>query len=453
MTVENVIEWAQTIEGQRILMQHFVSSKVVGSVEKSNGTTGSLIVFTETFPVEDGGVFYYPHSSYDIFNDKGKFVIYVSNHLGENDENPTKASLLPGSYLIRTEIGGKLQEFFVTIESGKTTVVDVNELSGKDLSAEKALETDDLEVRGKFRFLKRYGDIRIRVEEDIRPSGERFRGRYRIRAGMNAIINPNLKLDIRFVSTDNPDDPNSSHVNLNDGFNQVQIAIDRAYVKWNPQKFNRFHLWLGKFSNPFENSSVYSELVWDADIQVEGSAFAFKYKNLGKFKEVLLYVLNKVGSKPNIGETVLYKLLYFIDFDFYEKYEERLIGASYIKNHYGPTPAEFKEIIDDIGGGVLDVIKEPIYELVSTITDQFPLDELLPTEELSEFERARLWHAEVESKIGALQSGNGLVRCRDRGDVGYQRYVMLAAVARNLQTLGKLLLDQSRKRRQKRKAG
>jgi len=42
-------------------------------------------------------------------------------------------------------------------------------------------------------------------------------------------------------------------------------------------------------------------------------------RNLEKFKEVLLYILNKVGSKPNIGETVLYKLLYFIDFDFYEK--------------------------------------------------------------------------------------------------------------------------------------
>jgi IS5 family transposase len=77
----------------------------------------------------------------------------------------------------------------------------------------------------------------------------------------------------------------------------------------------------------------------------------------------------------------------------------------------------------------------------------------LATEGTPEFEQARRQHAGVESKIGALQSGNGLVRCRDRGDVGYARYVMLAAVARNLQTLGKLLLDQSRERRRKRKAG
>jgi transcriptional regulator with XRE-family HTH domain len=68
-------------------------------------------------------------------------------------------------------------------------------------------------------------------------------------------------------------------------------------------------------------------------------------KNLKKFKEVFLYILNKVGSKPNIGETVIYKLLYFIDFDYYEKYEEQLIGATYIKNHYGPTPLEFSKIV------------------------------------------------------------------------------------------------------------
>lgn len=69
-------------------------------------------------------------------------------------------------------------------------------------------------------------------------------------------------------------------------------------------------------------------------------------KNFEKFKEVLLYVLSKVGGKPNVGETVLYKLLYFIDFDFYEKYEEQLIGATYIKNHHGPTPVEFRTIVE-----------------------------------------------------------------------------------------------------------
>ena len=71
-------------------------------------------------------------------------------------------------------------------------------------------------------------------------------------------------------------------------------------------------------------------------------------ENLLKFKEILLYILGKIGAKPNIGETVIYKLLYFIDFDYYEKYEEQLIGARYIKNHFGPTPVEFKHIVDEM---------------------------------------------------------------------------------------------------------
>ncbi|MBI4993375.1 DUF4065 domain-containing protein [Candidatus Wolfebacteria bacterium] len=67
-----------------------------------------------------------------------------------------------------------------------------------------------------------------------------------------------------------------------------------------------------------------------------------------KFEQVLLYILAKIGGKPNIGQTVLYKLLYFIDFDYYEKFEEQLIGAKYMKNTNGPTPIMFAKIIDHL---------------------------------------------------------------------------------------------------------
>ena len=64
-----------------------------------------------------------------------------------------------------------------------------------------------------------------------------------------------------------------------------------------------------------------------------------------KFKEVLLYILEKIGARSNVGEAVVCKLMYFIDFDYYEKFEEQLIGAKYIKNHFGPTPIVFPKII------------------------------------------------------------------------------------------------------------
>lgn len=71
-------------------------------------------------------------------------------------------------------------------------------------------------------------------------------------------------------------------------------------------------------------------------------------KNIKKFKEVFLYVLGQVGAKPNVGESVLCKLLYFIDFDFYERYEKQLMGAVYIKNHHGPTPLGLPEILKEM---------------------------------------------------------------------------------------------------------
>ena len=70
--------------------------------------------------------------------------------------------------------------------------------------------------------------------------------------------------------------------------------------------------------------------------------------NIDKFKEVFMYIISKVGAKPNVGQTVLYKLLYFIDFDYYELYEEQLIGEKYIKNKFGPTPVGFVKIIEQM---------------------------------------------------------------------------------------------------------
>lgn len=71
-------------------------------------------------------------------------------------------------------------------------------------------------------------------------------------------------------------------------------------------------------------------------------------EDIDKFKQVLLYVVGKVGNRPNIGQTALYKLLYFIDFDYYEKYQEFLTGATYIKNTHGPTPVSFAKIARDL---------------------------------------------------------------------------------------------------------
>lgn len=77
-----------------------------------------------------------------------------------------------------------------------------------------------------------------------------------------------------------------------------------------------------------------------------------------KVKNIVLYLLERCGGKPNVGETVLYKLLYFIDFNYYELYEEHLSGIEYCKLPYGPVPKKLDSIISQmIGKGAIQQIK------------------------------------------------------------------------------------------------
>ncbi|MBI5699031.1 DUF4065 domain-containing protein [Candidatus Saganbacteria bacterium] len=97
--------------------------------------------------------------------------------------------------------------------------------------------------------------------------------------------------------------------------------------------------------------------------QKQGMRISIPQVKLDKFKQVLLYLLERCAGKPNIGETVLYKLLYFIDFNYYETYEEQLTGATYIKNKYGPTPVQFIKIIDQMkNDGEIKAIKDQYYD-------------------------------------------------------------------------------------------
>ena len=57
-----------------------------------------------------------------------------------------------------------------------------------------------------------------------------------------------------------------------------------------------------------------------------------------------------------------------------------------------------------------------------------------------EFRQARKRHPGVESAIGAMQAGNGLKRSRDRSLIGFERYLALGLLGRNIHTLGKLLI-------------
>ena len=69
-----------------------------------------------------------------------------------------------------------------------------------------------------------------------------------------------------------------------------------------------------------------------------------------KLRNLLLYILEKIGGRPNLGETVLYKQLYFCDFDHYEKTGKSITGLMYRRLQFGPVPqqSQFNSVVEDM---------------------------------------------------------------------------------------------------------
>ena len=106
-----------------------------------------------------------------------------------------------------------------------------------------------------------------------------------------------------------------------------------------------------------------------SEVQEESSNIRVSVPKLQveKFKNVLLYILENCAGKPNVGETLLYKLLYFSDFNYYELYEEHLSGATYRKLPFGPVPKNLDTIIKTmIDEGELQRIKTEYHSYPQT---------------------------------------------------------------------------------------
>lgn len=89
--------------------------------------------------------------------------------------------------------------------------------------------------------------------------------------------------------------------------------------------------------------------------------------NIDKLKNILLYTLERCSGKSNVGETVLYKLLYFMDFNYFEIYEEHLTGAKYMKLPFGPVPQDIDHIINQmIDKGQLQRVKTGYHNYMQT---------------------------------------------------------------------------------------
>ncbi len=81
-----------------------------------------------------------------------------------------------------------------------------------------------------------------------------------------------------------------------------------------------------------------------------------------KYVNAILFFIENV---QNLGKTKLYKLLYFLDFDHYEKYGESVTGESYQNKELGPVPVHAEEVANKMKEeGLIDIVSEPVVDFV-----------------------------------------------------------------------------------------
>lgn len=66
-----------------------------------------------------------------------------------------------------------------------------------------------------------------------------------------------------------------------------------------------------------------------------------------KYKQAILYLCYKLGKEIR-GKKKLAKLLYFVDFDFFEKYEKPITGELYKSLPMGPFPTNIEAILKSL---------------------------------------------------------------------------------------------------------
>jgi hypothetical protein len=121
------------------------------------------------------------------------------------------------------------------------------------------------------------GDVRVRAEPFFGgPSDQSLdRARARIRARFNvfADLGSQFRTGISLASGD-VNDPVSTNANITGFYTRKAIALDQAFVEFNPKDFRPLTLTAGKFRYPWFNT----ELTWDKDLNPEGAAESLGFK-------------------------------------------------------------------------------------------------------------------------------------------------------------------------------
>ena len=128
--------------------------------------------------------------------------------------------------------------------------------------------------------------------------------------------------------------------------------------------------------------------------------------NTEKYRNVILFFAENV---PNLGKTKLNKLLYFLDFDHFEKYGTSVTDDSYINKDLGPVPEHSEEIVCAMQEAkLLEVHPEPLIDYIRYTLlplGQHDPSAFLPTEMEMLCGVADKWHHHTAQEIVIASHG------------------------------------------------
>lgn len=81
--------------------------------------------------------------------------------------------------------------------------------------------------------------------------------------------------------------------------------------------------------------------------------------NEKKYKNVVLFFANKIQNNT-LGKLKLMKLLYFLDFDFFEKYGKSVTGDEYLRFENGPVPRMAEKMLKTMTGHDINIVRRKI---------------------------------------------------------------------------------------------
>lgn len=115
--------------------------------------------------------------------------------------------------------------------------------------------------------------------------------------------------------------------------------------------------------------------------------------NEKKYKNIILFFANKIKN-GTLGKLKMMKLLYFLDFDFFEKYDKSITGDEYLRFENGPVPRMAEKILKEMQGKEIKILnikiakgyndQQRIEPLKCFDLNLFSKEELLMMEEIAE---------------------------------------------------------------------